>query len=339
MTTGAPLFLVWGPPSHGPRSKVFARELGIDVEFVQATERRGALVAPYKYLVQAVRTILLLSRRRPRLVFVQSPPSVAVWVVAAYSSLSGADFVVDAHSAAMLAPRWRHPRWLNRAAARRAAATIVTNEHFADQLEAEGAPTLVVRDIPTSFTAGPPPDLPPGFHVLVVNTFDSDEPLTEVIEAASLTADATFHVTGRVERHRHRLPADVPPNVRFTGFISDEDYFALMGRVDAVMCLTTRDHTMQRGACEALSVGRPIITSDWALLRTYFDRGTIHVDNTAGSIASAVQRMRAEHERYREEIEDLRRSQEEQWRRARRRLGDLVSVGTAGESVGTGGDR
>ena len=62
------LFLVWGSPGRGPRSRAFARELGIDVSFISATRRRGALMAPYRYLVQGLRTLWILFRRRPRVV-------------------------------------------------------------------------------------------------------------------------------------------------------------------------------------------------------------------------------------------------------------------------------
>lgn len=323
------LFLVWGPPSHGPRSKVFARTLGIDVEFVEVTKRRGLLIAPYKYSMQLVRTIRLLQQRRPRLIFVQSPPHLAVASVALYCRMVGARYVIDAHSAAMLSPLWTRPRWLNRILFRRAAATIVTNEHFAERLEEDGARALVLRDVPTDFPRAAEPDLPAGFNVMVVNTFSFDEPLEEIIEAARAVPDVTFHVTGRVETAPPALRESVPDNVSFTGYLPDEDYYALMGSSDAVLCLTTRDHTMQRGACEALSMGRPIITSDSELLRTYFRQGTIHVDNRAPSIRDAVEQMRSAHPWFVSEIGDLRQSQLEEWDEARRRLGEVL-----GETIG-----
>lgn len=326
MTLGPPLFMVWGPPSHGPRSKVFARELGIDLEFVEVTRRRGLLVAPYKYVAQAIRTVALLRRRRPRLLFVQSPPNLAVLAAAFYGRWSRAPYVVDAHSAAMLSPVWTRPRWLNRILFRRAAVTIVTDEHWAVWLESIGARSLVVRDIPTVFPRAEAPELGPGFHVLVVNTFDDDEPLDQVVEAARQTPDATFHVTGRIERNPDKVPASVPPNLRFTGYLADADYYALMAAAGAVACFTTRDHTMQRGACEALSMGRPIITSDWDLLRTYFDRGTVHVPNTAEAIAAAVRKVRDDHPRYLAEVGELAESQRIQWAVARRALEDMVEV-------------
>jgi glycosyltransferase involved in cell wall biosynthesis len=310
---------------------VFARKLGIAVEFVHNTRRRGLLIAPAKYLYQAVATVALLSRRRPRLILVQSPPSLAVLVVAIYGTVTGASYVVDAHSDAMLSPYWTRPRWLHRLLARRALATIVTNEHFAQRIRRWGAAALVLRDIPTSFPRGPiPPDLG-SFNVLVVSTFASDEPLSEVLVAAGMLPEVTFHVTGDPSRADERLLADAPANVRFTGFLPDERYYALMRGSQAVMCLTTRDHTMQRGACEALSLGRPIITSDWPLLRDYFSQGTVHVGAAADDIRRGVLEMRGGHERYAREMIELQARQSQEWEAGLASLTALTTLRTSGD--------
>lgn len=314
------LFIVWGPPSHGPRSRVFARKLGIPIEFVYSTERRGLLVAPWKYLYQTTMTLILLMKARPNLVFVQSPPSLAPALVALYASITGGQFVVDIHSDAMLAARWTRPRWLHRLVRKRAAANIVTNEAFRDEIEGEGGEAWIVRDIPTTFDVGKRPDLEDGPQILVVNKFAADEPLDEIRAAAELCPEVQFHVTGSVKSAPESLLHDLPPNMRLTDYLPDPDYYALMAASDAVMCLTTRDNTMQRGACEALSMGRPIITSDWPLLRNYFDRGTVHVRATPEAIASGVRRAVAEQTSLVEGISELSRRQETEWVEASRRL-------------------
>jgi glycosyltransferase involved in cell wall biosynthesis len=321
---GDALFVVWGPPSHGPRSRVFARELGIDVRFVASFQRRGALTAPIRYASQAIKTMGMLLRLRPRLVFVQSPPSFAVAAVRLYAGLAGADYIVDAHSAAMQSPVWTRPRALSRALARRAAATIVTNEHFAHTVRAWGGRALVVRDIPTTFPEVEPVDLPDGFNLMVVSTFAPDEPLGEVIAAARGLEGVRFHVTGDPRRAGDRLRTRVPANVRYTGFLPDPAYYGLMSASHAVMCLTTRDDTMQRGACEALSMGKPIITSDRPLLRDYFHRGTVHVDSSAVAIRAGVEEMVRHHVRYATEIEQLQEEQHREWRSAVEELTEIV---------------
>jgi glycosyltransferase involved in cell wall biosynthesis len=112
--------------------------------------------------------------------------------------------------------------------------------------------------------------------------------------------------------------------VHLTGFVPDDVYYGLMDASDAVLCLTTRDHTMQRGACEALSMGVPIITSDTALLRTYFRMGTVHVRNDRDAIRAGVERMVAGHDRFSAEIRQLQKLQRVEWDQALAELVDLV---------------
>jgi glycosyltransferase involved in cell wall biosynthesis len=323
---GAPdaAFIVWGPPHKGPRSRVLAQALRIPVIFMTDRWRRGARnVLGYPLLV--VRTLGVLGRRRPRTVIVQSPPTIAVWTVAVYAWLRRGAFIIDAHSDAFQRPRWTRPGPLNRFVARRALATIVTNDHWASTIREWGARALVIPDIPVTRgvadgVAGLQPD---AFHLLVVNTWADDEPLAAVIDAARQVTDAVFHVTGAADDRVSRL-GPIPANVRFTGFLPAAEYFGLMSRVSAVICLTDRDHTMQRGACEALSLARPIVTSDWPLLRKYFDRGTVHVENSSPSIRDAIRRLVRHYDTYVREVRELRQIRVADWENRRRELLDLL---------------
>ncbi len=302
---------------------MFTRRLGIEPVFVYSTRRRGRLVAPWKYTYQAIATIVMLVRRRPRVIFVQSPPSfgsVIVWLVTA---ILGGRFIVDAHSGALDTRVWTRPAWLYRMVARAAAATIVTNEHHRDLLESRGGRAIIIRDVPTAFELGEPPALGDGFRVMAVNTFARDEPVGELFAAAAELPDVSFYVTGDPNRPGFTMPPEIPDNVHLTGFIPDDVYYGLMDASDAVLCLTTRDHTMQRGACEALSMGVPVITSDTALLRAYFRMGTVHVHNDRGAIRAGVERMIAEHDRFTAEIRELQKLQRDEWDAA---LTELVAV-------------
>ena len=320
------LFLVWGPPSHGPRSQVFARELGIrELHFLHVTSRRGGWSALFKYPLLAIRTLGLLLRKRPRLVFVQNPPGLAVLFVAVYCALTRSQYIVDAHSAAMLLPVWTRPRWFWGGLARRAVVTIVTNEHFAEMIRSWGARALVIRDIPTKFPEGGTYSLNGGFNVTVVNTFSTDEPLEQVLEAAHNVENVHFYVTGRISRGNPKLVENAPKNVTFTDFLSTEQYYALLRGSHAVMCLTTRDNTMQRGACEALSLARPIITSNWSLLTEYFHQGTVHVDNSPTGIREGVQTMLSRYEEHTTGIRALQKTQQAEWQEKLQVLTALAS--------------
>src|SRR5439155_1727924 len=74
---------------------------------------------------------------------------------------------------------------------------------------------------------------------------------------------------------------------------------------DVVLVLTTHDHTMQRGGYEAMALGKPLVTSDWGILRETFSRGTIHVRNEPHAIAAGVRRALADRERLGAEMRSL----------------------------------
>ena len=120
-----------------------------------------------------------------------------------------------------------------------------------------------------------------------------------------------------------------PFNVQFTDFLPDESYYALLRSVDAVMCLTTRDHTMQRGACEALSLGKPIITSNWTLLRQYFHKGTVHVDNSTEGIRLGIKQLKDHYSQYQIGIEELQSNQQIEWEKNVRPLTNLIEQNRA----------
>lgn len=326
------LVLVWGPAAYAPRSRVLARELGLRVHHVGETDRRGAWVAPLKYAVAAVQTFVLLARHRPRVVVVQSPPSPAVLVVALWARLAGAGYVVDAHSGALQLWYWQWPGWAYRWSTRRAVTTIVTGRHLADEVRAAGGHATVVPDVPTTHPLGPPPALGDGFHVVVVSSVAPDEPLEAITEAARQLPDVTFHVTGSRRRLRERLPHPLPPNVVLTGYLPDDDYFALLAACQGVMCLTTRDHTMQCGACEALAIGTPLITSRWPVLQEYFADGTVHVEATVEDIARGVTRLREHHAEFLVGIRALRDRRRAEWDEVRDDLLDRLAplLGAAG---------
>ncbi|HZQ08646.1 MAG TPA: glycosyltransferase [Anaerolineae bacterium] len=314
------VFVVWGPPSVGPRSQVLARELGVSrLYYIHPNTPRGLASALYRYAWQARATWRILREQRPPLVFVQSPPTLAVLSVLAYTRTAHARYIVDAHSAAFLHWFWRSPGWLFRRLARNAITTLVTNSHFASQIQAAGGNALVLRDIPTTFEQTPH-SFDGAFNIVVVNTFAPDEPLSEILDAARDLPDIQFYVTGKRKSAPAALLSRAAPNVHFTDFLPDKEYYGMLAACDAVMCLTTRDHTMQRGACEALTLGKPIITSDSELLRDYFRQGTVHVANTRAAIRQGIERMRAEHARYRAEIVALQQEQQHEWEEKRGKL-------------------
>jgi glycosyltransferase involved in cell wall biosynthesis len=304
------VFVAWHPYSR--RGQLLSQKFGLRLHLIHALERRY-LLAPIRYALQAMTTFKILGREEPRLVFVQNPPIFAVIVVYIYAKLRKARYIIDSHTGGLLAPWWKWSLPIHAFLSRRAITTIVTNAHLKALVDSWGADSFVIGDIPTTFPLGRSFSVNGKFSIAVVNTFSPDEPLEEVLEAAATLPEVHFYVTGDLIRAKKSLLRNKPDNVEFTGFLPDEDYFGLLRAVQAIMVLTTDDHTMQRGACEAVSLGKPIITSDWPILREHFDKGTIYVDNCAQSIREAVIEMQEARERLESEVGILRQQRWQEW--------------------------
>jgi hypothetical protein len=282
-------------------------------------------------------TSRILRDERPAAVFVMTPPVFAALPAFWYAWRRRAKVVLDAHTAAFLHPRWRRLQWLQRALCRRAATTLVHNEHQAALVRGMGAHATVVPDVPIVYTAVEPfvrPDAAP--VIAAVCSFNYDEPISEILEAARRTPDVRFYMTGNPKHLAPELKATIPINVTLTGFLSDQAYAGLVCGADAVMTLTTRDHTMLRAAYEAVYQGTPVIVSNWALLRGSFDEGAVHVDNTAAQIAAAVRQVAAGGPALREGARRLRERKMSRWAQTKAHIN--ARLGAGGQTVSVGAD-
>jgi glycosyltransferase involved in cell wall biosynthesis len=239
--------------------------------------------------------------------------------------VSGAKFVFHYHSAAF-GRMWDWALPLQKFLARRAATNIVTNQHWADIVRSWGAHALVMLDPFLDLPQGEPFAVEPGFNVAFVSTFAPDEPTEAVLKAAALLPQVHFYITGDTRKKPTSFFADAPANVTFTGFLDpNRQYPGLLRAVDAIMVLTTRNYTLQLGGCEAVSVGKPLITSDWPYLREVFPKGTVYVSASAESIRDGILVLQENCEALANEIVTLRRDSRREWDNRMAQLKQIVA--------------
>ncbi|MBI4516768.1 MAG: glycosyltransferase family 4 protein [Deltaproteobacteria bacterium] len=314
-------FITWYP--YCRRSDTLAAALGGTSHLIHYLSFKRPLQAPLKYVLQTVATLHRLRREQPDCLLVAVPPIFAALPVWGYARRRGARFVVDAHTGIFEHGRWRWLLPLTKAVFRRADAVIVTGNHLRDVVASWGAQPVVIGDVPVRFGPGRAPAPCAGPRVVVVNTFSVDEPVAELLAAARMVTEAGFFVTGDT---RHASPAWLaakPANVVFTGFISEQDYAGLLRAADVVVVLTTHDHTMQRGGYEAMALGKPLVTSDWGILRETFSRGTVHVNSEPVTIAAGIRRALSESRQLSAEMSSLRQERQTIFET---RLSELLTV-------------
>ncbi|MCB0170647.1 MAG: hypothetical protein KDJ97_08850 [Anaerolineae bacterium] len=320
------IFLAW--IDHNRRSQLIAQKLNMPLYLVQSLKRHY-YSAPLRYILQTVKTLGILRQEKPDVVFIQNPPIFAVLIVYLYARFAGAQYIIDSHTGALIAPWWKWSLPIHGFLSRRALTTMVTNNYLATMVKNWDANTFILADIPTTFPEGSAYPVNGKFSIAVINTFSPDEPIEEILEAATDLSDVNFYITGNLLRAKKNYLENHPDNVKFTGFIPDDKYFGLLRAVQAIMVLTKDNHTMQRGACEAVSLGKPIITSKWPVLEHYFNKGTLHVENTRHEIKNAVLHMQHEKDRLEVEILTLQRERWLEWQQKQAELLDLIENGQA----------
>jgi glycosyltransferase involved in cell wall biosynthesis len=308
---------IWVTWEHQRRNQGMARGLGIPLFEFDFT---GNSLVRYARALAA--TYRVFRRERPELIFVQNPSLVLTLSALAYGTLRRIPIVVDAHNAALdrLGPGLLG--WPHRLATRHAHLTIVSNARLSTQVEAQnGRPFILPDPLPTLSQTTPPATQPGSRRVLFVCTYASDEPYLAVLEAArSLEPDIVVYFTGNPRRQADRLRRLAPPNVTFTGYLPDEDYLELLGSVDVVVDLTTRQDCLVCGAYEGVASEKPLILSDTAAIREYFSRGVRYTDNSPEDIANAIREALNSAETMRAALKELKPSLVADWNRRRQAL-------------------
>ncbi len=317
-------FIAW--IGYHRRTELLARHLDARLHFIRFGRQDKPLQAPIRYLVQAVRTWQVLLRERPDVVLVQNPPIFCALVAYLYARWHNAGYAIDSHSGAFLSPRWRWSLGVHRFLSRRALATIVHNDSQAEIVEKWKCPYCVIAFTPGDYPAGVPFPATGQFRVGVISAFAGDEPLDVMLQAAAQLRDATFYVTGDSRSARKDLLERKPANCVLTGYLPYEQYVGLLRGMDAIMDLTLRDHTLLMGAFEAVSLGVPLITSNWPILHDYFHLGTVHVANTVPSVCEGVRHVRRDQAVLRREMLVLRDELQVQWEQRAAELERMLGV-------------
>jgi glycosyltransferase involved in cell wall biosynthesis len=310
------LFISWAPFSR--RTESLAERFDLDLRFVSTPWPKRPLLTPLKYPWQAVSTAAVLNGDRHDEYWVMDPPSPLVAMVGVAARRRNVSLVVDMHTVAFYAPEWKLLRRVELPALRRAAAVIVTNRGLAERVASWGARPVVLPDPlpePMAVTDAVEEEL-----VTIVATYSKDEPLEILPDVARRLPALRFVVTGAP----HGDLSSWPDNLRPSGFLDDADYWALLARSAAIVVLTTRPDTLLSGGYEALALERPLVTSDHAVLRQYFDDAALFASATADGLAAAVADAIATGDELHVRQRALRRRREAEWRREAQALRALL---------------
>jgi glycosyltransferase involved in cell wall biosynthesis len=167
---------------------------------------------------------------------------------------------------------------------------------------------------------------PLSHSVTVVNTFNDDEPVVPILDAAKQLPDISFYILGDTALANKSLFRMAPPNVVFTGYLLGDEYWKRLNSSSAVMVLTTQPYSLLAGAQEGMALGKPLILSNQPALVDYFSKGVVFIEHNPESIIAGVKRAIDQALLLGQDITALEKEKRDYWETGMRRLSDLVEV-------------
>lgn len=302
------IYIAW--TNFQRRAETLQDVFGYQLFYVEGHHHHPLFKLILDYPRQLFETCKLL-RGLVRTVWVQSPPSFIIHIVFAYRLLSRRPFkiIVDVHNAGFNRRWFSFP--LTLFLLNKADVVIIHNNAVKVDALAKGVlpeRLCVLEDRVPQFIFHPPNYTHASVrHTIVMpGSFREDEPIYQVIEAARMTPEFNFVITGEIGRAIKGLMDNQPANVAFPGFLEEKQFDELLLNASAILCLTSQDGIQLSAAIEALGAGKPMIVSDTPLLRQLFGEAGLFVKNTPREIADVCREAIGRYDYYASATERLR---------------------------------
>ncbi len=312
------LFVAWIAFQRRPTS--MEEYFNYDLTFLSLTFK-NRLMRPLEYMIKACQTLLLLTQKRPDMLWIQLAPTPLIYIAHLYRLIFNRKTVIiaDCHNSMYRSPWIDFPGALS--LLNRCNLVLVHNSWVREQALRAGVKNdhlQVLETRPANLdckTFKSQEETIPRPWILLPCSFDPDEPINFVIDAARQVPEITFVLTGKLARAQgiHDL-IEIPANIKLVGFVPKEEFDRLLYAADIIMGLTKRDGVQLSVANEAVGVGKAMILSDTEILRELFYKGAIYVDSLdAKSIAQGCKEAIARKEELTKEAYQLREERNKRW--------------------------
>jgi glycosyltransferase involved in cell wall biosynthesis len=262
--------------------------------------------APVRYLALFFKTLMILSRARPSIVYAQNPSVFCPLTCLFYCRLTGSRLVIDHHSIWSVktlggrSPLSRAIAFLERVVSRAADANTAPHSLWARMLERMGARNVLVyhdyvpsnkhvRDqaLRREFAQG---------EILAVSSHGG-HPLERLeLEAAAagidIDAGVSLVVSGPVEKLQARFASlRLPPNVKYAGFLKRDVYESLKASADFAINITDEPYTLSHVLFEFAASSLPTISSKEKVVEELFGDSLLYADSTVGDVAEKIREL------------------------------------------------
>lgn len=275
------------------------------------------VLAPFRYLIMAFRTLIELFKRKPDVIIAQNPPvflPITCWV---YCLLARCTLIVD-HHCIWSEKTIRYPllsrviRGLEGFIVRRAELNTSPHDVWTEkliELSHKKAKVITVIDyveeLPMKKVSRERFCRTDYLVVYPGGTGPYERP-DVAIEAVKELEGVTLVITGKKEFLKRILPHE-SDRIVFSGFLPDEEYFGLLREADVVLNITDEPYTIPHFLYEVMAAGTPIISS-WNLPIAKLFNGSIYLieENSPENLKKAIIEMQRNREEWVQKIRKLR---------------------------------
>jgi glycosyltransferase involved in cell wall biosynthesis len=287
------LCLVWAPFSA--RMDELSSEIGGKKVFL--TFLYGHMyLAPFRYAILFLRTMLLIAKERPDIIYAQNPSVFCPLSCLPYCKLWRKKLIIDHHavwsmktfSTGLLG---RTIRKLEKFVVSRSNANTTANPLWARELEEMGARhVLTVYDYVSKSTAERDEKIrdrysegkkfialaPHGGHPL--------ERIESEVEAAHSIDSVSLLLSGPTSKMKGRLIGiNLGSNVRYIGFLDKDEFEKLKASVDLGLSITDEPYTISHSLLEFAACSVPAISSAQKAVRLLFGESLMYVRSSKPS--------------------------------------------------------
>lgn len=311
------LFVAWVPFQR--RSVSLKSYFGYELEFLSFAFKNRFL-RPLEYIFKAWKMLTLCLHQQPQVIWVQLPPTPPLYLAHIYKVLFNRQvtIIADCHNATFRPPWISSPGTL--ALLNSSDLLLVHNDWVKKQAIEIGISNdrLCVLEDPVALVEDRTEqnqNVFPHPWILCPCSFNKDEPIEAVLDAARLAPEITFVLTGNIARAKgiHNL-SDIPPNVKLVGFLPTAEFDSFLCNTDVVLGLTKLEGIQLSVANEAVGVGKPMVLSNTELLQRLFYKGAVYVDClNSQSIAKGCKEALLRKNVLAKEVSELRAERDQAW--------------------------
>ncbi|RDC54272.1 glycosyltransferase [Pedobacter chinensis] len=317
------IFYAW--VKYQRRAASMQESLGYELNFIDFNLKKKVL-KPLDYMLKSCKTLGSLIIQQPTVLWLQLPPSPLLYIALFYKKINkDAILIVDCHNGVFWG-KWK--KYLSVDKLNQFDIILVHNyliKEIAEDFGLDKEKLVILEDKPAIKNSSLKGDVLPSKKttVLMPCSFNADEPIDVVFEAASQIPEIDFLISG--PKDKGELLFDFskrPENVQLIGYLSLEDYERVFRSADAVLGLTTEDHIQLSVANEATGFEIPMVISDTPLLRNLFNKGAVYVETlNSQSIANGIKEALDNRKKLKNEVKELKTERIQKWEKM---AGDLV---------------